>query len=345
MIIKKFNEMNVEIKKQFELITAFHAVYLLKHPEAKEKLDFIETPNNKYMKELVSLIDPDKYPEIIKYIMNFSDCSIPVQIAIGMSDSYEIDKNKTKIDDIKKYMEYGTVDRFSKEIQKLANDINWDTFVENHRKTYESFVNEVCVFPNNLDLNDIEEYYSVKANSYTFIPSMLINGGYGPSDNYGNLYYFRGFRYDDKQNEFLYDNEYIVECMFHEFSHPITNPLVDKYLSNSQVLDEFYELSKENNLHPVYSGEKETVMYEYLVRANAYILASKYFKDIEPIENDWMIEHGFTFLPELVKFTKDNLHKFENYENFVEKAIPIFMKTCIETSMKQEDNINQRKRK
>ena len=345
MIIKKFNGMNVEIKKQFELIAAFHAVYLLKHPEAKEKLDFIETPNNEYMKELISLIDPDKYPEIIKYIMNFSDCSVPVSIAIGMNDSYEIDTNKAKLNDIKKHIGYGTVDDFSKEIQKLAKNINWDAFFENHQKTYENFANEVCVFPNNLDLNDIKNYYSVKANSYTFIPSMLINGGFGPSDNYSNLYYFRGFRYNDKENEFLYDNEYIVECMFHEFSHPITNPLVDKYLSRSKVLEDFYKLSKEHNLHPTYACEQETVMYEYLVRANAYILASKYFKDIEPIENDWILEYGFAFLPELVRFTKDNLPKFENYESFVEKAIPVFMQTCIEANKKQGNNTNTRNRK
>ena len=88
-------------------------------------------------------------------------------------------------------------------------------------------------------------------------------------------------------------------------------------------------MSKENNLHPVYSEHKETVMYEYLVRANAYILASKYFKDIEPIENRWIIEHGFKYLPELVKFTKDNMFNYKTYEEFVEKAIPEFLSLCL----------------
>ena len=345
MIIKKYNGMNVEINKQFELISAFHAVLLLKHPELKDSLDFVETPNNEYMQELVNLINPDNYPKIIKYIMNFTDESVHVDIAVSMNDSYEIDNSKAKLDTISQNIKYGTAEDFSKEIKKLADDIKWDEFFENHRKTYEKFVDEVCIFPKELELNDIENYYSVKATSYTFIPSMLINGGFGPSDGKGNLYYFRGFRYDEKKKEFLYDNEYIMECLFHEFSHPIVNPLVDKYLCKSEELDSFYELSKRNNLHPAYSGHKETVMYEYLVRANAYILTSKYFEDIEPIENDWIIEHGFTFLPELVKFTKENKHKFKTYEEFVEKAIPIFMKTCIETSMKQEDNTNKRKRK
>lgn len=344
MLIKKYNGMNVDINKQFELISAFHAVLLLKHPELKDELDFVETPNNEYMQELVNLINPDNYPEIIKYIMNFTDESVHVDIAIGMNDLYEIDKNKAKLDIASQYIEYGTVEGFAKEIQKLAKDINWDDFFESHRETYEKFVNEVCVFPNNLDLKDIENYYSVNTNSYTFIPSMLINGGFGPSDSKGNLYYFRGFRYDEKEKEFLYDNEYIVECLFHEFSHPIVNPLVDKYLSGSEVLNSFYELSKENNLHPVYSGNEESVMYEYLVRANAYILARKYFKDIEPIENDWIIDHGFSFLPELVKFTNDNLTKYKTYEEFIEKAVPTFMKSCTESVIKNDNDKETKKR-
>ena len=343
MIIKKYNGMNVEINKQFELISAFHTVLLLKHPELKDELDFVETPNNEYMQELVNLINPDDYHEIIKYIMNFTDQSVHVDIAIGMNDSYEIDKDKAKLDIAKKYIEYGTAEGFSKEIQKLAKDINWDNYFESHRETYEKFVEEVCVFPDNLDLKDIENYYSVNTNSYTFIPSMLINGGFGSSDGKGNLYYFKGFRYDEKEKEFLYDTEYIVECLFHEFSHPIVNPLVDKYLSGSEVLDNFYELSKKNHLHPGYSGNEETVMYEYLVRANAYILASKYFKDIEPIENDWIIEYGFTHLPELVRFTKENVSKFKTYEEFVEKAIPKFMKLCINQSVTHESKSGNKK--
>ena len=329
MVIKKFNGISIEINKQFELISAFYAVLLQKHPELKDKLDFIETPNNKYMNDLVNLINPDKYSEIIKYILNFTDCSVPIDIAIGMNDLYEIDKDKAKLDITKKYIEYGTAEGFAKEIQKLAKDINWDNFFESQKDTYEKFVDEVCVFPRNLDLTDIENYYSAKTNSYTFIPSMLINGGFGPSDRYGNSYYFRGFEYDEKEKKFIYDNEYIVECLFHEFSHPIVNPLVDKYLSESEILENFYELSKENNLHPVYSEHKETVMYEYLVRANAYILARKYFKDIEPIENRWIIEHGFKYLPELVKFTNENKSKYKTYEEFVEKAIPDFLKFCL----------------
>ena len=179
-------------------------------------------------------------------------------------------------------------------------------------------------------MSDIARYYSVKPKTYTFIPSVLMNGGFGPSDKEGNLYYNKGFYYNEEKQCFEVDNEYLAECLFHEFSHPIINPLVDKYLSGTDFLENMYDSAVKNNLPKTYSNCQETVMYEYLVRANAYILTSKYFKDnMQSIEDDWIIPHGFTYLPELVYFTLENLPKYENYEEFVKKAIPTFINSCI----------------
>ena len=335
MFIKKFNGLNMVINKQYELILAFHAVYLLKHPELREgELDFIETPNIEYMHDLEKLIIPENYPELIKYITNFTDCSVPIDLGIGINDLYEVDYRKMQTEHINKYMEYGTIEGFALELKKLATDINWNEFFKKSISFYKKFIDEYCHFPDNLDLNDIARYYKVKPKSYTFIPSVLMNGGFGPSDKEGNLYYNMGFYYYDDVKEFYVPNEYIVECLFHEFSHPIVNPLVDKYLANTDILEKFYQDAMKNNLFETYSGRPETVMDEYLVRANAYILASKYFKDsIEPIEDDWVIPHGFTYLPELVYFTEENLPKYENYEEFVSKAIPEFMSSCLSSDM------------
>ena len=330
MLIDKLNNMNIEINKQYELILAIHAVYLLKHPKLrKDELDFIETPDIKYMHDLEKLIPIQNYPEMIKYITNFTDCSVPIDLAIGMNDLYEVDYKKIQSERISKYMNYGSIEDFAYELKKIANDINWNEFFKKYISFYQDFVNKYCKFPDNLDLSDIARYYSVKPKTYTFIPSVLMNGGFGPSDKEGNFYYNRGLHYDEEKQCFEVDNEYLVECLFHEFSHPIVNPLVDKYLSGINILEEFYNDAVSNNLLKTYSNSPKSVMYEYLVRANAYILASKYFDDIQPIEDDWVIPHGFTYLPELVYFTLENLSKYKNYEEFVEKAIPIFMNSCI----------------
>ena len=90
MLIAKLNNMNIEMNKQYELILAIHAVYLIKHPELRNgELDFIETTNIKYMHDLEKLIPIQNYPEMIKYITNFTDCSVPIDLAIGMNDLYD----------------------------------------------------------------------------------------------------------------------------------------------------------------------------------------------------------------------------------------------------------------
>lgn len=320
--------MNVEINKQYELILAFYTVYLLKHPELRDKFEFIETPNNEYMKELIDLINPDKYPEIIKYITNFTDETVPINISIGIDDFYEIDNDKIRLSYIEKYLNYGSVDGFCQNLKKLAHDINWDMFFKNHKDMYEKFVLEVCNFPENLDLRDIEKYYSVNPSKYIFIPSMLMNGGFGPNDKLGNFYYVRGFYYNEDKNNFEYDGEYILECLFHEFSHPVVNPFVNKYITGD-ILEKFYNLGLENNLHPVYSSEKSIIACEYLVRANAYILASKYYK-MPPIKEYKVIEYGFKFLPDLVQYTLENLPKYKNYEDFVKYGVIEFMNRCLD---------------
>ena len=97
MIIKRFNNLNIEINKQYELLLAIHAVYLLKRPELKEKFDFIELPKIDYLTKLSNLINIDKYPEIIKYIINFDDCLLSIEIAIGLNDFYNVDYDKINI--------------------------------------------------------------------------------------------------------------------------------------------------------------------------------------------------------------------------------------------------------
>ena len=337
MIITKLNNMNVEINKPYELSLAIHAVYLLKHPELKNEFDFIETPNIEYMHDLEKLISIEKYPEMIKYITNFIDSSVPIYLSIGINDFYEFDSKKIQAEQINKYMKYGTIEGYIDELKRIANDVNWDRFLKENISFYQNIVEEYCRFPDDLDLSDIQKYYGVKTKNYIFIPSVLMNGGFGVSDKEGNLYYNKGIPYNEKQHCFEVDHEYLVECLFHEFSHPIVNTFVDKYLANTSVLESFYWDAVKNNLFKVYSANHKTIMYEYLVRANAYILASKYFKNNMPsIEDDWVLPYGFTYLPDLVYFTKENLPKYENYEEFVQKAIPIFMSSCIQQTKKHK---------
>lgn len=133
----KLNNINIEINKQYELKLVFHVVYLIKHPKLrKDKLDFIEMPNIWYMHDLEKLIIHDNYPEMIKYITNFTDCSISINLEIGINDLYEVDYKKIQTEQINKYMEYGTIEGFASELKNLATDINWNKFIKKYISFY-----------------------------------------------------------------------------------------------------------------------------------------------------------------------------------------------------------------
>ena len=323
MLIKNYNNLNILFDKKLELILALYAVYLKKHPELKEEYDFIEVPPVEYVEELENLIDIDKYDELIKYIEGFNDCSLNANIAIGLTDDFEIDYERIDYEYIKKYMSYGTLEEFVRLLKQLANDIKWDDFVEIKKEYYVSLSNRFSSFPNNLDLNDIKNFYGKELTSYNYIMSILMNGGFGPADKLGNSYYIKGIEYYDEIKDFHSNIKYLLECLFHEFSHPIINPMVDKYFDKFTNIDDIYKEAVKYRLPKCYSHDKKVILYEYFVRTNAYILALNYYPELNVSE--WIKEHGFIHLDEIIEFTLKNRSKYETYEEFfVEEMIDYF---------------------
>lgn len=78
------------------------------------------------------------------------------------------------------------------------------------------------------------------------------------------------------------------------------------------------------------------ILYEYLVRANAYILAKKYYGNMIPkIDERWIVKNGFQFLPDLIKLTEDKLSKYINYEDFVRSEISKFIEDRVKKTFKR----------
>ena len=322
MLIKNYNNLNILFDKKLELILALYAVYLKKHPELKEEYDFIEFPPVVYVEELENLINIEKCNELIKYLEGFNDCSLSANIAIGLTNDFEIDYERIDYEYIKKYMSYGTLEEFVRLLKKLANEIKWDEFINQNKEYYVNLVNRFSDFPANLDLNDIKKYYGNGLISYNYIPSILMNGGFGTSNKLGDAYYIRGIQFYDKTNDFHYDPKYLLECMFHEFSHPLINPIIDKYFDKFTNIDEIFKEAIKNGLPKCYSQNQKTLLYEYFVRTNAYILTLKYYQEIDI---EWIKEHGFIHLDEIIEFTLKNRSKYETYEEFfVEEMIDYF---------------------
>ena len=95
-----------------------------------------------------------------------------------------------------------------------------------------------------------------------------MNGGFGISNISNDNFYIRGFYYDEKTKSFENNMRYLNECLFHEFSHPIINPLVDKYFGLFTNINEIQEDALKNDLPKAYSSNPKTLLYEYFVRCN-----------------------------------------------------------------------------
>ena len=319
--MRQIQNLKICVLKQYELLLALHVAYLLEFPSEKEKYDFIEIPNIDYAGKIKKMINIAECKSLIKYIQNFKDESVSINIAIGLDDCYEINERLMDREYIEKYLGYGTLEQFVILLKEFAQKICWDSFFDENIDFYQKIIDIMDNFPKNLDLTDINRFYGLKDTQYTCVLSVLMNGGFGPKDKEENLYYVRGIGYNEKIKKFEIDEKYLCECMFHEFSHPVVNALVDKYFSSFVHIDDIYKEAILNGLPKTYQNKK-VLLYEYFVRANANVLVRKYYPDITISE--WIKNLGFIYLEKLADYIYQNFEGYSNYEDFFKKELVDF---------------------
>ena len=316
--IKNFNGLNVQLNKNLELMLAIQSVYLKEHPEYSEKFSFIEMPPIPYMNELELIINSVEHQNLISDLMEFIDEGECINIALALNSDYELDKEKANLIQINKYLGDVNLDEFIHSFKEYANKINWNSFYQNHQQFYIQLYSQFCDFPKDLDLNDINNFYGANETNYNYIPSILMNGGFGFKNMDNNMYYIKGIKWWKEEDRFYYDKEYLLECLFHEFSHPLVNPLVDKYYDLFTNIESFLKSSIDNNLPKTYQDGR-TLLYEYFVRTNAHIMTLKYYPESEI--DDWILQRGFKYLNDLVSYTSDNINKYNNYEELFKNEL------------------------
>ena len=324
MIESKY--LNVKCDKRLEFIFAIHSAYLKK--TNNEDFDWVECPDIPYMNELFILLKDNLTSNLCKYIEeSFDECNIPSKLAFMFDDNFDIQEDKIN-DSIS--FSYENIQEFSLLLKDLANKVNWDKYYEYVKEFYNNFLINEIKLPN-IDVKDIINFYGYEKKSYNYLPSVLINGGFSVTDNEDNVYAIRGFQYDEEEKEWLNDFDYLIENLFHEISHSYINPLIDKYF---EKFDNIGNITT-SNLNNSYKREK-TIICEYLVRANATILASKYTNNL--IATEWIKEHGFPYLQEIIDYTLNNRLNYGTYEEFLVNSLIPFIN---ELANKKQINTNK----
>ena len=316
------NNLKVEIYKPLEFIFALCAMYVVVDPDCHyTDYDFIEVPPVKYfddIKDLFSGIDVLKYREWMnKHLIEQGDFP---KLGIALDDEMNLKYVPNFDSEIPEEELY----KFCGELKELYNKVNWNKFYNEHKDQYDEFINEFSAFPEDLDMDEFIKLYGIEPNSFVYNPSVLMNGGFGISDDSSNFYYLRGFIYNKEEKKYRCYIPAIVECLFHEFSHPIVNGLVDKHFDKLEDPFRLYDYSVENKLHPGYSGDVRTVYYEYMVRTVAYYLTLTYYPDYD-IDMEYNSSFGFGLLDKFVVVLSDAIAtgNYKNYEDiYVNVIIP-----------------------
>lgn len=315
------------IDPRTELIFGMLSKLKKENTKLEEELDFIECFDNNYYSEyankIYGLIDFNKYPKLLKWTVKLSQvpsCDIVPNITMMISENFQTKENVEGNEYFNKF--FNSIEeykRFISDINEFVDQEDYLKFYKSNFDEYNRMIDEsTTIYPSNMNIKDMEEYYGNQLNKYPVIYSIFFNGGFGPIVD-GIPTCFKGL-WIDENGKYIESTTGVLN-LFHEYSHPFINPLVDKYWDRFENIEKFINYSIQNNLHKTYQQKPQTLYYEYFVRAMAYIMTSKYINCEEELENYNKL--GFVESEKIIDFITNNYEISTNFEKFfANKLIP-----------------------
>ena len=313
MLLKKIDKLNISLNPPMELLFALYATYKKEYNDPT--LDWVETPKITYLENLCKLIDIKNQKELINYLKYaWSSCDMIPNVALVFDENYNLNEEKiTK--EVRNSFSYGSLEEFANLFKEIAIKTDFSNFLIKYKDYYLNLLEKDVKLPQNINLDQLINYFGEEKNSYNFLISVLVNGGFGPKDNQNNLFAVRGFQYDEEDKCFLDWRDYCTENMFHEFCHSYINPLIDKYYDSFENLDILQQEAIIFGLPKSYQSKPKTLLYEYFVRCFACVFAYPYLNSLEV--SNYILTHGFVYLQELTDYVYDNMNNYQNFEEFM----------------------------
>lgn len=311
-------DFNVKVDKRFEVITGIVVAYIKLNPQMKKEYDWIEVPENEYVTSLVNKTNLLNYPKLIEYIENIEDCAQYSKLFLYLDEEMEVTS-----DTYEEVFKKGKVEEFFYLVKELYDQEGLSEVFDQYEEEFKKIEHLTKdILPKNFSIKDIEQFYGYSQNGYNVTLSILANGGFG-FEKENSLTYFKGVNF--KNGEYRLNDIGFLICLFHEYSHPYINPLIDQYFSQFNEIDSLLEEAVENGLPNCYQKPK-ILLYEYLVRTNSIILASKYLShDILKDDIEWFKRIGFKHIDSMIDLTINKKKNDQSYEYFfVSEVIPHF---------------------
>ncbi len=281
--------------------------------------------NTFYIERIHSHFDRFKNHELIKYALQIRE-SDGIGYDAVMSYAVNIDSLST-IEPIIPFSQSTPDKRWSKAVltkftsllKQFYIDADCETFFRSNADYYTAAESQFYSLFKKLDVEWFQKYYGKSPNENFKIIIGLGNGGnnFGPHldlpDKSRNVYAIIGSSTFDAAGTPIFETDYYLPTLIHEFNHSFVNYLIEKYkepLSHSAQI--IFDKEKVKMKRQAY-GSWETMINEATVRASVLRYLMRHENDTMKVDAELktQLANGFVWMKELVEL----LGQYENKRN------------------------------
>ncbi len=239
--------------------------------------------------------------------LNFS-YDAPITLAWQLKKDYSFGRLKgypfeDRLDSSDKVFE------FLIELKNFAIDSNFENFYNSHKPTYQKWLDDVRKNVDESVPDYLNHFYKEDLNRVYYINLMPLqtHANYGVELNNKSICNL-GIKYDDENLTDYYFIWGTIEgssaLIQHEFSHPLINPLTDKYVDINKLTP--LPLTVKNLLRKQAYSEGVCYINEQVIRASTIIYCQEMFRDKTNLEDMINEEeaHGFIHTKQILKALK-----------------------------------------
>ena len=307
-----------------------------------QKYDFFKNPysNEEYINDIMQWFDKYKNDEFIKLTNEIIDkyenfnYATPLDLVLRYFDT---NFNRIESADKPEYFDIlngRLIQKFLYELPSFANRTKFEEFYKNHSDFYNKCINFQQKYLQELPLN-IEQYflnfYGTDKSPNVRCNLLLTNscrGGFGMEIN--------GILYPSLTVDFKGEKQFSCSFtfLFHEMSHPVINPLTDKYLKGNV----------ETKLKIQHYGKIKSIINDSIIRAAEITLCKHMQCSTEFIERKINMEkaQGFEHIEKVVACLENYSSHRKRYPN-IESFFPTLLDTVVDQIKSHSKEVKQLK--
>lgn len=305
-----------------------------------QKYEFLKNAysNEEYINDIMQWFNKYKNDEFIKLTNEIIDkyenfnYATPLDLVLRYFDT---NFNRVESADKPEYFDIlngRLIQKFLYELPPFANRTKFEEFYKNHSNFYNECINFQQKYLQELPLN-IEQFflnfYGIDKSPNVNCNLLLTNscrGGFGMGIN--------GILYPSLTVDFKGEKQFpcSVTFLFHEMSHPIINPLTDKYLKGNV----------ETKLKIQHYGKIQSIINDSIIRAAEIILCKHMQCTTEFIERKINMEkaQGFEHIEKVVACLETYSNHRGKYPN-IESFFPILLDTVVDQIKSYDKEVKQ----